>query len=563
MIKTSLFNLNPKKTNEFLNMEKNFYISTPLYYVNDKPHLGTAYTTVIADILNRYQKFFGRSTFFITGTDEHGQKCALAAKKQNLSPQEHCDFMRKQFQKAWDILNIQYDLFFYTTHKYPDTNQDNHSSVVQKVLQKLFDKGDIYSAEYKGWYCVSEEIFYTEKDLVEGKSPTGKPVVFLEEKAWFFKMSQYQKQLKSHLKKYPQFIKPKERQNEILGFLKKPLQDLCISRPKSRVSWGVELPFDTSQVVYVWVDALLNYIVGAGYLSGNEKERREFKENWEEAETLHLIGKDILMTHAVYWSSLLLALELPLPKKILAHGWLLNKESEKMSKSKGDKLEPLELSEELGVDSLRWFLAKEIPLGKDSAISKHYMIQKTNEQLADNLGNILSRVSKLINKNFEGDISQLRGQRNLQSENLHSENSQPTNPQSENPQPVNTSNPLKLLIEKQIPEFQKQINSLQLSQALSGLCVILSEINRYLEKEPPWKTVKTDKAQAGLVLYNSLEALRICTILIHPVMPQKTKELLSFLGEKPEFKNIQWGRLPLGKKLQKAPIFFPKIQIKT
>ena len=516
-------------------MSKKFYISTPLYYVNDKPHLGTAYTTIIADILNRYRNFFGQESFFITGVDEHGQKCFQSAEKQKLSPQEHCDRMSLYFKQTWEALNIQYDLFFRTTHKYSDSSKLSHSSVVQKTLQKLFDKGEIYSSEYKGWYCVSEEIFYTDKDLIDGKSPTGKPVAFLEEKAWFFKMSQYQKALENHLKENPYFIQPLERKNEILGFLKQPLQDLCISRPKSRVSWGVELPFDRSQVVYVWVDALLNYIVGAGCL--NEPE--DFKKNWLEAETIHLIGKDILMTHAVYWSCLLLALDIPLPEKILAHGWLLNKESEKMSKSKGDKLDPLELAEEIGVDSLRWFLAAEIPLGKDMAFSKEYMIRKINEQLADNLGNILSRVSKLINKNFDGDLLQ------LQKTNLSEKNQ---------------TNPLKELIEKQIPEFERQIKAFQLSQALRRVSVILSEINKYLEKTAPWKSIKTDKAEAGSVLYNSLEALRICSILIHPVIPNKTTELLSFLGESPGFKNTFWGRLPLGKKLENPPIFFPKIK---
>ena len=521
-------------------MKQNFYISTPLYYVNSTPHLGTAYTNIIADILNRYQKFFGRSSFFITGTDEHGQKCEQTAKKLGISPQDHCDKVSLQFKKAWECLNIDYDVFF-------RTSSDHHKKTVQKVLQQLFDNEDIYSADYKGWYCVSDEIFYTEKDLIDGKSPSGKPVIFLEEKAWFFKMSRYQKNLENHLKENPHFIQPLERQKEILGFLKQPLQDLCISRPKARVSWGITLPFDDSQVVYVWVDALLNYIVGAGYLNDEE----DFKKNWLEAESLHLIGKEILMTHAIYWSCLLFALKIPLPQKILAHGWLLNKDSEKMSKSQGDKIDPLELIEVLGVDSLRWFLAREIPLKNDFAISKDYMIQKINEQLADNLGNILSRVSKLILKNFEGEIPIFQESLEDSKEDLKSASIIQNQPAS--------ANPLKELVEKQVLEFEKQIKAFQLSQALEGVSFILSEINRYLEKSAPWKTIKTDKAQAGLVLYNSLEALRICTLLIHPVMPTKTTELLSFLGESPSFKNCKWGRLPLGKKLEKTPILFPKI----
>jgi len=522
-------------------MEKYFYISTPLYYVNDRPHLGTAYSTIIADVLNRYRRFFGEKTFFMTGTDEHGQKCFQAATEKKLSPQEHCRQMRERFQKTWEKLNIKYtpigledNSFFYTSHKYEGDRLD-HAKIVQKALQKLKNKGDIYSSYYKGWYCVSEEIFYTEKDLVDGKSPSGKEVIFLEEKAWFFKMSKYHKQLTGYLEAHPDFIKPESRYNEIKAFLKNPLQDLCISRPKSRVSWGIELPFDSDCVVYVWVDALLNYITGLGYGSDREEEKENFKKYWESGNAVHLIGKDILMTHAVYWPCLLKALGQALPQSIFAHGWLLNKESEKMSKSEGDKLDPLELAEGLGADSLRWFLAREISLGKDFAVSKDYMIQKINEQLADHLGNILSRISKLIIKYFKGEIPR--------------------------PQSLSSGECLKEPVEKLVLEFESQIQNFELSQALAGVSHILSKINKYLEKEAPWKGLLQPQnlKQSGLVLYNSLEALRICTLLIHPVMPEKTTELLSFLGESPEFKNCRWGRLPLGKKLEKTPIFFPKV----
>ncbi|MCZ0933423.1 MAG: methionine--tRNA ligase [Oligoflexia bacterium] len=506
-----------------MNTSKSFYISTPLYYVNDKPHLGTAYTSLIADILNRYQKLFGRSSFFITGTDEHGQKCEQTALKRGLTPQEHCDQMSPQFERAWKSLNINYDLFFRTSFDY-------HCQAVQTALQSLYDKGDIYSSNYKGWYCVSEEIFYTKKDLVNGKSPTGKEVIPLEEKAWFFKMSKYQKALREHLESHPCFIKPKERQNEIKGFLKQPLQDLCVSRPKKRVSWGVELPFDKNCVAYVWVDALLNYVTGAGYLRNEET----FKKYWLEGETAHLIGKDILMTHAVYWPCLLMALNLPLPHTIFAHGWLLNKKDEKMSKSQGDKLDPLELSNLLGLEELRWFLAKEIVLGKDSAISLDLMVQKINEDLADNLGNIFSRVSRLIERNFEGQIP------------LYKERQ---------------DSPLQKLTEDKKKLFKGQIDSFELSQALQSLSGLLVEVNKYLEQTAPWKLVKTDKQKAGLALYNCLEVLRICGILLSPVMPRKMERLLSALGETAVFKNAEWGRLPLGKKLKHPKALFPKILI--
>ena len=504
---------------------KNFYISTPLYYVNDKPHLGTAYTSLIADILNRYQKLFGRSSFFITGTDEHGQKCEQTALQRNLTPKEHCDQMSPQFEKTWKLLNIDYDLFFRTSFDY-------HGKAVQQALQKLYDKGDIYSSSYKGWYCVSEEIFYTEKDLVNGKSPSGKEVIPLEEKAWFFKMSKYQKDLQKHLENNLHFIKPKVRYNEIKGFLKQPLQDLCISRPKKRVSWGVELPFDKNCVAYVWVDALLNYVTGAGYLNKED----QFKKYWLEADTVHLIGKDILMTHAIYWPCLLMALDIPLPQTIFAHGWLLNKSAEKMSKSQGDKLDPLELTEQLGLDELRWFLAKEIVLGKDSAISLDFMRQKINEDLADNLGNIFSRVSRLIEKNFKGKIPSNK-------EISFQENSS-----------------LKIATENMKKDFREKIDELELSQALQRVSELLVEVNKYLEQTAPWKLVKTDTQGAGRVLYECLEVLRICGILAWPVMPNKMSHLLSALGEQPHFENIKWGRLPLGKKLGQTKPLFPKTQ---
>ena len=509
---------------------KDFYITTPLYYVNDHPHLGTAYTTIIADILNRYYLLFGRETFFLTGTDEHGQKCEQAAREKGLSPQEHCNQMSFHFEKTWQELDIKYDLFFRTSFEW-------HKKAVQKILQEIYDKGDIYSANYKGWYCVSEEIFYIEKDLVDGKSPSGKEVIPLEEKAWFFKMSQYQEALKKHLEDHPKFIRPAYRQNEIKGFLKKPLQDLCISRPKKRVSWGVELPFDKECVAYVWVDALLNYITGVGYL----KDEKCFKKWWREGDNLQLIGKDILMTHAVYWPCLLMALNLPLPKTILAHGWLLNRDQEKMSKSKGDKLDPLELSQTLGVCELRYFLAREITLGKDVYVSKSLMRKRINEDLADNLGNIFSRVSRLIEKNFEGIVPK-------PSELKDSEKEE--------------ENQLKSLTEKTCGVFKKQIENFELSQALAGLSDLLGEVNKHLEQKAPWKLVKTDREKAGFALYNSLEVLRICAILLSPVMPKKMKQLLFELGEELNFENIQWGSFSFKKPIKHPKPLFPKIEDK-
>ena len=516
------------KTTMSQNTKKGFYITSPLYYVNDLPHLGTAYTTIIADILNRYHRFFGKETFFLTGTDEHGQKCQQSAQQRNLSPQDHCNQMSACFEQTWQKLGIQYDFFFRTSF-------DWHKKAVQQILQKLYEKGDIYPSHYKGWYCVSEEIFYTEKDLKDGKSPSGKEVIPLEEKAWFFKMSKYQERLKKYMDDQPHFIRPAHRQNETKGFLKKPLQDLCISRPKERVSWGVELPFDKNCVAYVWLDALCNYITGAGYLRDEES----FAKYWHDARTVHLIGKDILMTHAVYWPCLLMALELPLPQTLFAHGWLLNKDHEKMSKSKGEKLDPLELSQLFGLDGLRWFLARDIPLGKDLFISKTLMKNRINEDLADNFGNIFSRVSRLAEKHFEGLVPKPSDSQNSDSGKAHH---------------------LRVLTEKITQSFPQHVENFELSQALEKVSQLLRELNRYLEQTTPWKLVKTDKAEAACVLYTVFETLRICAILTYPVMPAKMKEFLLELGEEPLFKNRKWACFSFPKPVHSLKPLFPKIE---
>ena len=347
-----------------------FYITTPIYYVNDKPHVGTAYSTVMADILNRYHKFFGQEGFFLTGLDEHGQKCQQAAEVKGVSTQEHCNQMAQIFKQTWSSLNICYDHFYRTT-------SPTHKKKVQIALQKLFDSGYIYESTYQGWYCVSDEIFYKEKDLVNGLSPAGKEVTKITEKNYFFKMSQFKDKLMEHLKNHPHFIEPKERQNEVLGFLNQGLDDLCISRPKSRLQWGVELPFDSDYVSYVWVDALLNYVFGIGLWSDSPvqaKDHKNFDFWWKES--VHLIGKDILITHAVYWPCLLMALELPLPKKILSHGWLLNKEQEKMSKSKGATIDPKSLTDAIGSDALRYYFIKGVRFGQDASISYSLILKE-------------------------------------------------------------------------------------------------------------------------------------------------------------------------------------------
>lgn len=500
-----------------------FYVTTPIYYVNDKPHLGTAYSTIVADIFNRYHLLFGEETFFLTGTDEHGQKCEQVAKEQGQDIQTHCDQMSENFKQVWQALHIDYDFFLRTSSK-------AHKQGVQKALQILYDKGDIYSSIYKGWYCVSEEIFYTEKDLVDGRSPSGKEVTYIEEKNYFFKMSHYASALKKHLEQHPLFIQPSFRQNEIKGFLKQPLQDLCISRPKSRVSWGVELPFDSQYVSYVWVDALLNYLTGIGCF----QEDKKFKKWWFEAGATHFLGKDILMTHGVYWPCILMALDLPLPKTLFAHGWLLNDSDQKMSKSKGQKLDPLELAEQLGVSELRYFLAREISLGQDARISPSLLEQKINQDLSSLLGNHLSRLSRLLEKHYKGELTFVKSK---QGEVFQKQ------------------------AEQTCQKVKESIQHCKLHQALEAIHELLSSLNPYLEKQAPWNLVKTDKEQALIVLYNGLEVLRICGILLYPVMPQKMQELLDIFGEKPKWSHLSWGRLPLNKQIKLTTPLFPRRQL--
>ncbi len=506
---------------------KRFYITTPIYYVNDKPHLGTAYATITADVLSRYHRLFGEETLFLTGTDEHGQKVQQAADKRGVSPQQHCDEMVERFKAAWKALNISNDIFFRTTDEF-------HKSVVQVCLQKLFDQGEIYEDTYEGWYSVSEEIFYTEKELIDGKSPTGKEVTRIREKNYFFKMSKYQNRLIDHIEKNPSFIQPDFRKNEVLGFLRQPLSDLCISRPKSRLSWGIEIPFDRDYVTYVWFDALLNYATAVGL---EQPERtNDFKKWWVETGAVHLIGKDILTTHAVYWTTMLMALELPLPKHIFATGWILNKDNAKMSKSAGDVVNPVDIRDLIGLDELRYFLTRDVHMGNDAPFSLDLVESRVNSELANNLGNLLSRTTNLVEKFFAGKKPAL-----LQDDDLS----------------LNLRNQclaLPSLVQKEIENFRP-------SFAIEHIVQTLNLANRYLEERAPWKMAKTDLAAAGHVLSTTLEVLRVVSILLSPVMPQKTQELLSRIGsELCRWEDIgQWPAIRSEQAIHKGEPLFPRL----
>jgi methionyl-tRNA synthetase len=506
---------------------KRFYITTPIYYVNDKPHLGTAYATITADVLSRYHRLFGEETFFLTGTDEHGQKVQQAAEKRGISPQQHCDEMVERFKNAWKALDISNDVFFRTTDAH-------HKVVVQTCLQKLYDRGEIYEDTYEGWYSVSEEIFYTEKELVDGKSPTGKDVTKIQEKNFFFRMSKYQQRLIDYINQNPGFIQPDFRKNEVLGFLRQPLADLCISRPKSRLSWGIEIPFAPDYVTYVWFDALLNYATAVGL----EQPGREadFKKWWMETGPVHLIGKDILTTHSVYWTTMLMALGLPLPKHIFATGWILNKDNAKMSKSAGDVVNPVDIRDMIGLDELRYFLTRDVHMGNDAPFSLDLVETRVNSELANNLGNLLSRTSNLVEKFFAGKKPAFT-QEDESSKNLKEKALE-----------------LPALVQKEIEAFRP-------SYALEAVVNVLTLANRYLEEKAPWKMAKEDLAGAGHVLATTLEVLRIAGISLSPVMPVKAAELLERIGAKPcAWSEMgRWPAIPEGTTVRKGDPLFPRL----
>ncbi|RMD59295.1 MAG: methionine--tRNA ligase, partial [Nitrospirae bacterium] len=372
-----------------------FYVTTPIYYVNDIPHIGHAYTTVACDVLARFHRLTGEKVFFLTGTDEHGQKVDRAAKARNITPKEHADELVENFKKLWKRLYITNDAFIRTTDK-------EHIAVVQEMLQRLKDSGNIVKEEYKGWYCTHEEMFLTQSELVEGRCPhCNRDVEYIVEENYFFLMSRYQERLIDYIDEHPDYIMPQTRRNEVLGFLKnQKLGDLCISRPKKRLSWGVELPFDRDYVTYVWIDALMNYISATRYLSPSKDIQ------WWPADH-HVIGKDILITHAVYWSTILFALDLPLPKNIFAHGWW-TVDGKKMSKSLGNVVNPNEIIDEFGSDAFRYFLLREVPFGNDGNFSKDGLINRINSDLANDLGNLVNRTLSMLNKYFGGEVPEAK-----------------------------------------------------------------------------------------------------------------------------------------------------------
>jgi methionyl-tRNA synthetase len=511
-----------------------FYITTPIYYVNDVPHIGHAYTTVAADVLARYWRLRGRDVFFLTGLDEHGQKVQQAAAKAGIDPQAHCDKLAPQFQDLWKRLNISNDAFIRTTDA-------PHKSVVQRYLQELFDKQLIYKADYTGWYCTFDERFWTEKDVTGGLCPDCKrPIEQLSEHNYFFKMGQYQDRLIEHINQHPNFIRPESRRNEVLGFLTtQKLGDLSISRPKSRLSWGIELPFDKDYVTYVWFDALVNYVSALEYLP----KKPSFGQYWPA--NVHLVGKDILTTHAVYWSTMLMALNLPLPETIFAHGWW-TVDGEKMSKSRGNVVDPNKMVDEFGSDAFRYFLFREVPFGQDGDFSQSAMVTNINSDLANGIGNLLSRTLTMIERFSNGTIP---------------EAGTPAIPEIEAKIAATATN-LPARIDQGFHTLAFREN-LQAVWELIGLC------DEYIDKAAPWQLAKNpgNHPRLNTVLNTAARALRLLSILMYPYMPHTAVQLaqqlgLSFDFSKPVPQTAYEWETPLAEvKISKGPGLFPRIEL--
>jgi methionyl-tRNA synthetase len=505
-------------------MSAPFYVTTPIYYVNDEPHIGHAYTTILADVLARYARLRGVEAFFLTGTDEHGQKVQDAAQQRGIDPQAHADEMVVRFQEAWQRLHVAYDDFIRTT-------EPRHVRVVQAILQGLWDKGEIYLGDYEGWYCVPDERFWTEKDLVDGHCPDcGRPVERIVEPNYFFRMSAYQDWLVEYIAAHPSFIQPETRRNEVLGYLRQPLGDLCISRPVSRLSWGIPLPFDPGYVTYVWFDALINYVTAAGYRADGDR----FAHLWPSA--MHLIGKDILTTHCVYWPTMLQAAGLPQPRAIFAHGWWVIGGA-KMSKSRGNVVKPLDLAEVYGVDAFRYFLMRDMTLGRDANFDEAGLRNRYQGDLANDLGNLLHRVINMVGRYCGGRVPA------------------PADPTAE-------ETALRDRCQALVPQALSQIEVLAVNEALAQVMDAVGQINRYLERTAPWRRARAGQLErVATILYTAAEALRLTSILLQPVLPGQMAELWRRLGWQataPLRDGLSWGLLQPGAQVVAGPPLFPR-----
>lgn len=505
-----------------------YYITTPIYYPSGKLHIGHSYTTVAADTMARYKRLQGYDVMFLTGTDEHGQKIERIAQKEGVTPKEYVDKIVAGIKDLWQMMKITHDKFIRTT-------DDEHVQAVQKIFKKLYDKGDIYKSEYEGWYCTPCESFWTETQLKDGKCPDcGRDVELTREESYFFRLSKYQDRLMQYLDEHPDFIQPVSRKNEMINnFIKPGLDDLCVSRTSFK--WGIPVTFDDKHVVYVWIDALSNYITALGYLSDNDG---HFHRYWPA--DVHLVGKEIVRFHTIIWPAMLMALELPLPSQVYGHGWLVL-EGGKMSKSKGNVVDPVVLIEKYGLDAIRYFLLREVPFGSDGVFSNEALIQRINSDLANDLGNLVSRTVAMVQKYFGGTLPETM-EMNEQ------------------------DNDLKRVVMETPQKVETLLDQLQFSIALQEIWKAVSRTNKYIDETTPWILAKDEskKPRLAQVLYNLAESLRIVSILIQPFMPETPEKIWQQLGVGENCRSWdsakQWGRIERNP-VAPGEVIFPRIDL--
>ena len=512
-------------------MREKYYLTTAIAYASGKPHIGNTYEIIMADAIARYKRMKGFDVFFQTGTDEHGQKIEEKAKKANMEPQQYVDKIAQEIRNVFDLMNVSYDKFIRTTDK-------DHELQVQKIFEKLYKQGDIYKSEYEGWYCTECEAFFTDNQLVDGKCPDcGREVHREKEESYFFRMSKYANQLMEYIESHPQFIQPESRKNEMINnFLKPGLQDLCVSRTSFK--WGIPVTFDPKHVVYVWIDALSNYITGIGYdCDGNSSE--QFNKYWPA--DLHLIGKDIIRFHTIYWPIMLLALGLPLPKQVFGHPWMLFGE-DKMSKSRGNVIYADDLVHFFGVDAVRYFVLSEMPFAQDGSITWQLVMERINSELANVYGNLVNRTIAMTNKYFNGQLTE------------------PDCYEELDQQLIDTC-------KQTVTKYYEKMDQLRVADAIDAVFDLLRRSNKYIDETSPWTLAKQpeNKARLNTVLYNLLESIRVASVLLTPFMPETSKEVFRQINtEKTDFASIEtWGNYEKNNKVvENTNVLFARVDEK-